>query len=202
MLCTCSLPRDVNLFNSRGCSSINCCHTPLVFSHRWTPKLDAFHLAFGWTHQPCWHRAILITAGQFYGKLFQRPREKSHINGWSPFSLNKSLLIGLNSKPPCPNLFLLSLHLLINSNIKSISCSLHFLLKLDRAQVLVFKGILCLRQLEQSFHLPGTESGSCLGRRHQPGSLPSTHCMLSNESNNPKNLFIGIKEHKVPCSTL
>lgn len=195
MLCACSLPWDVNLHNSRGCSFINCCHTPHVFFHWWTPKSGVFHLAFGWPHQPCWHGDILSTAEQFYGKFFQRPREENCINGWSPFSLDKSLSIALNPNPPCHNLFLFFSTLINQLNIKSISCSLHFFLKLNQREVLCFKGILSLWQLEKRFHLPATEleSSSCLGRRDQLGSPPRPLCTLSKEPHNPKNLSAGIR---------
>lgn len=200
MLCACSFPWDINLHNSRGCSFINCCHTPHVLSHWWTPKSGVFHLAFGWINRPCWHGDILATAEQFYGKFLHRPREENCISEWNPFSLDKSLWIALNPNPPCRNLFLLFLRLLINSHIKSISWSLHFFLKLDQAEVLCFKGILCLWQLEKRFHLSATEleSSSCLGRRDQLGSLPGSHCTLSNEPHNPKNPFAGTKKQKLP----
>lgn len=144
------------------------------------------------------HGDILSTAEQFYGKFFQRPREENCTNGWNPFSLDKSLLIALNPNPPCHNLFLLFLYLFINSHIKSISCSLHFFLKLDQTEVLCFKGILSLWQQEKRFYLPATEleSSSCLGCRDLLGSLPRSLCMLSNEPHNPKNLFAGIKKTK------
>lgn len=140
----------------------------------------------------------LSTAEQFYGKFFQRPGEENCINGWSPFSLDKSLSIALNPNPPCHNLFFLFLCLLINSHIKSVSCSLHFFLKLDQTEVLCFKGILSLWQLEKGFHLPATEleSSSCLGHRDQLGSLPRALCTLSKEPHNPKNLSAGIKKTK------
>lgn len=168
-------------------------YTPHIFSHWQTPKPDTFHLVFGWTHQPRWRKEIFITAGHLYGKLCQRPREENHIDGWSPFSLNKSLSIALNPKPPCCNFFFLFLHLLINSNIQI--CSLHFLLKLGQAQVLLFKAILFPGRWEQRFYLPAREleSGSCSGHRDLPGSLPGTHGMLRNESSNPSNLLVALK---------
>lgn len=199
MLCACSLPWDVNLHNSRGCSFINCCHTPHVFFHWWTPKSGVFHLAFGWTHQPRWHGDILSTAEQFYGKFFQRPREENCINGWSPFSLDKSLSIALNPNPPCHNLFLLFLHLLINSHIKSISCSLHFFLKLDQTEVLYFKRIFSLWQLEKRFHLPATEleSSSCLGHRDQLGSPPDLSAHWIKNHTIPNTYLLALKSKTV-----